>query len=93
MLGEVAIKIVAFNYPSIGKLYIGTNVNQVLRTGFTLATTYCTGPGLTTMTIPSGAITSLGTKFRLESEHTLDVWPLPTHPTRILGPKVSLHIC
>ena len=80
-LGKAIIEIGAAAYPSIGDLYTGPNVGQVLRTGFKLTTTYCTGPGLATTAIPSGMVTGLN-KNGFETEHPLDVCPLPCpfHP-------------
>lgn len=74
-LGKIIIEIAAAAYPSMGDLYSGINADQVLRTGFRLATTYCTSPGLSTLTITSGVITDLYAKYGLEAEHPLDVCP------------------
>lgn len=73
-LGEIIVTAVAPAHPSIGSLYTGTNTDQVIRTGFKLAQTYCTTAGLSTFNVPSGTQPyGLSGKFGMETEHPLDV--------------------
>ncbi|KAJ5185855.1 hypothetical protein N7472_010695 [Penicillium cf. griseofulvum] len=68
--GKVTVEILAAAYPSIGDLFGVKNFNQILRVGFTLAERYCTVPGLSKFTIPSGKTPS--GLSGMHSEHVID---------------------